>query len=245
MNTETRINEAALVAAGLVPEATKGAVVTVDFARQPGAEVDTARAELKSAKNERDGYKEQLDDIKDRLLPDDSPCKHDETGYSLYDDIADLLNERVKYKSIYNEVFGIFYSAGFHNGTVQDNARAAVAELATLRGANEQLRTALENYRYICPCGGTGAYIDGPPEDPQPRECEWCYAARQALSTPSPTSNEESLRKCVAALTDAQQVMDLAMQTLLTKDRISVMDAQFVDALHHALNSAKRALSTP
>lgn len=157
------------------------------------AEVAALKAKSEAAEKERDDYKEQLDDIKDRLLPDDSPCKHKETGCSLHDDINDLLNERVKYKSIYNEVFGILYSAGFHNGSVQDKARATVAELATLRGVNEQLRTALENYRHICPCGGTGTYMDGPPDDPQPRECEWCYAARQALSTPSPTSNEEAL----------------------------------------------------
>jgi hypothetical protein len=71
------------------------------------ARAESAEAELASLKEkfeqssdgavrllkQRDEAQTELDQIKE-LLPDESPCKHEETGHSLYDDIHDALKER-------------------------------------------------------------------------------------------------------------------------------------------------------
>jgi hypothetical protein len=54
-----------------------------------------AHEELKRVTKERDGYKDDLFQI-ESLLPDDSPCKHEVTGHSLYDDIHDLIRDKAK-----------------------------------------------------------------------------------------------------------------------------------------------------
>lgn len=79
------------------------------------------------------------------LLPDDSPCKHEETGHSLYDDIDALVRQRDGLKNTYNEIFGILYAAKMHGGTVQDGVRKLVEERDAFKLELKQIRDFILN----------------------------------------------------------------------------------------------------
>lgn len=90
-------------------------------------ELIALRALLASSNLQRDAAQGELDEIRD-LLPDESPCKHEQTGCSLYDDIQELVLRADGNTKIYNAIFGELHKAGFHNGTVLDKVRAAIAK---------------------------------------------------------------------------------------------------------------------
>jgi len=60
-------------------------------------ENDQLKYELELVRKEISSLRELKDDILE-ALPDESPCKHEKTGYSIVDDIKDLLKPKKRFK---------------------------------------------------------------------------------------------------------------------------------------------------
>lgn len=114
---------------------------------------------------ERDDAQGELDEIRDPL-PDESPCKHEHTGVSLYNDIGDIISRCGVMKKVHDEIFGEFYKAGFHSGTTLDKARAVIARALRLEVALRSILTI--HWGYDGDCGAVRIAEDALSEQPAP-----------------------------------------------------------------------------
>jgi Sec-independent protein translocase protein TatA len=127
---------------------TKDYMAEVEARKTAEYKLESAEAELKhlqqtldqtaTALQERDEAQSELDQIKE-LLPDESPCKHEVTGHSLYDDIDTLVREHEGYKKTLDAIFGMLYKAGDHNGNTLAKVDAVIKDRDSLREKLENL----------------------------------------------------------------------------------------------------------
>jgi hypothetical protein len=81
---------------------------------------------------------DELDEIKS-LLPDESPCKHEQTGCSLYDDIRELVLRSEGNTKTFSEIAGALFSIPY-SGTIVDGVKAVIAIAQT----HTEMRKVLE-----------------------------------------------------------------------------------------------------